>query len=223
MTEKERLEISNRLLQQQHKPRIVISVLGSTERHGWVNPWLTYELIKLSHNQDYEVRIEMITDNVLHDFARNLAMDSARKQQAIWNLQLDNDISMRCDVLSLIGQLSPDMLVVGMPYGIKHDGRLRLCADGEHEKRGQFVRVDKIGAGALLVNRQVWEQVNPPWFRWIPQEDSLLSMGTGEDVYFCDQLKKAGIAVWASRMLAGHYRTLDASEIVAREMMQPVA
>jgi len=200
------------------KDRVLFSVLGGTERQGWLNPPLTYELIKLSHNQSFQVIIEMMIDTVLHDHARNMVLASARKHNADWCVMLDNDVCPRVDLLDVISHLAPDQLVVGVPYGIKLDGQLRPAACGQYETCGQFVRVDRVGAGCLIIKADVWRKLKWPLFRWQPKEDELLTQGISEDVHFCNRLKEAGISLWAHRQLAAHFRTTDLTEILSQQM-----
>jgi hypothetical protein len=48
--------------------------------------------------------------------------------------------------------------------------------------------VDVVGFGFLLLNMNLFQQVNPPWFN--------LSIGYGEDAAFCARLIQYGIPIW---------------------------
>jgi hypothetical protein len=59
-------------------------------------------------------------------------------------------------------------------------------------------KVDCTGAGALLIERWVLEEMKPPWFYYGAQLES-------EDITFCRRLHKAHIPVWCdTRCECGH-------------------
>ena len=55
-------------------------------------------------------------------------------------------------------------------------------------------RVWRIGTGVLLLNLQIMQHIPKPWFQitWYPE----LKDFKGEDWFFCEQLEKAGVAIW---------------------------
>lgn len=76
------------------------------------------------------------------------------------------------------------------------------------------IEADKVGFGALLIRREVFEKIEKPWFAFTykdlePTDD--LSCGyEGEDLYFCKKAKAAGFNIWldpVSTRFMGHTGT----------------
>jgi len=61
-----------------------------------------------------------------------------------------------------------------------------------------LVKVDAVGASALLVAREVFEKLSEPWFEfhYLPVADSPVPRFIGEDIYFCEKLRQIGIPVY---------------------------
>ena len=55
-----------------------------------------------------------------------------------------------------------------------------------------------------------------PWFRWLVNEDEVLSRKLGEDFYFCQLVQEHGLTVWTHERVAGHLKTVNASNWVLR-------
>lgn len=55
---------------------------------------------------------------------------------------------------------------------------------------GSLIEADALGAGCLLIKREVLEKVPRPWFR------NHYGTAGGEDMYFCDRVKEAGFEIW---------------------------
>jgi hypothetical protein len=59
--------------------------------------------------------------------------------------------------------------------------------------------VDGVGAGCLMVHRHVYQQMEPPWFKF---------EGSGEDLYFCRKAKALGFQIALDTSLhLGHVGT----------------
>jgi len=69
-------------------------------------------------------------------------------------------------------------------YGIGQKEGLRLSCSGQGKQRGNFFDREQTATGCLAVNRQVSETVAGPWFKWQTNDDELLSVAGGEDVFF---------------------------------------
>lgn len=80
----------------------------------------------------------------------------------------------------------------------------------------ELVEVDATGCGCLLINLQVFERIEPPWFELhTDQPDHGAVRSVGEDVYFCEKAKAAGFRIFVDvSMEVGHI----ASMLVTKEL-----
>jgi len=60
----------------------------------------------------------------------------------------------------------------------------------------ELVEVDSMGAGCLMIAREVFEAIEPPWWEW---DYKRYDRGNcrSPDAYFCEKAKKAGFKVYA--------------------------
>jgi len=74
-----------------------------------------------------------------------------------------------------------------------------------------LIEVDGVGTGCLLVHRSVLEEMQPPWFKFVYNEDGTLKLG--EDFYFGEQLRQMGQEMFVSTdHVCSHYRKTDLTE-----------
>lgn len=65
---------------------------------------------------------------------------------------------------------------------------------GDEEVRsGELVEVDATGTGCLLINTDVFEEMDPPWFELKPGENG---KPVGEDIRFCSKARAAGRRIY---------------------------
>lgn len=70
--------------------------------------------------------------------------------------------------------------------------------------------VEAIGFGVVLVQAQVFDSLKEAPFRVL--DDAMSGNRIGEDVYFCQQLKKAGIPIYVDHDLSKHVKHIGAME-----------
>lgn len=65
-----------------------------------------------------------------------------------------------------------------------------------------LVKLDAVGASALLVAREVFERLPEPWFEfhYLPMPDGAKPRFIGEDIWFCKKLKDIGVPVYVDTM-----------------------
>lgn len=73
-------------------------------------------------------------------------------------------------------------------------------------------QVDVIGAGCMMMPLEVFQSIEKPYFKYIPEcanPDKMVS----EDMWFCTQLKKNNIPIWMnSNVSCGHLSHYDVNE-----------
>lgn len=124
------------------------------------------------------------------DVARNLAADQALKENPDYLLWLDVDHVFPQHALMTLA--AHDLFLVGCNYRKRTvDAVISSAAnvqDGELEpilpRKDGVEPVDLVGFGVCLVKAPVFERLPRPWFVMGPH---------GEDGYFCEQARKAGI------------------------------
>ena len=152
--------------------------------------------------------------------ARIKACEMALDYGAEWLLMVDSDTSPPQDALA--NMLSHDVDFVMGYYQHKRGPEGVTClfklgnwstkyAANElhalHENGTDLLKVQGGGMGCSLLRVSVLQRIRRPWFRWVVEADGV---ETGEDVYFCNQLRKAGVPVHAdTRVACGHaYRSM---------------
>lgn len=162
--------------------------------------------------ESVEFGINMVTGTYIHSARQELA-DVVREQGADWVLWLDSDMRFPRDALvKLLQHKAP---VVGINYskrqfgggftGIKSEGaQLQTTASSEG-----LERVEALGMGCLLMRGDVFaalpDPAETPWF-----QHRHLGGGKwmGEDVWFCQLLREAGVQI-----LADHDLSLECTHV----------
>jgi len=197
------------------KQLVQIIVLGNSERGGWPCPPLGMTIINATHDARFRWKVEFLLDLRPFDFARNSAVALARKNSADFLVMCDNDVSCRMALADALAEMPSDVSVLGLNYAIGQNIP-RLAGLGEHEIRGNFVEVDSIGGGCLILRSEIWRKIPGPWFKWVTKNDELLTPDVSEDVYFCQLARQHGFRIWSHRLPAAHMRCVDLTEELAR-------
>jgi len=114
---------------------------------------------------------------------------------------LDSDMVVKGDVIQRLAR--HNKAVVGAMYNerrlpltstvkVKKDGVLSNSTTTELPK--QLFQCYAVGTGCMLIDIKVFEKIEKPWFFFSSFPDG--SLDYGEDVWFCDQVQKAGLSVW---------------------------
>lgn len=200
------------------KPHVHVLLLGaSRERSGWLNHGLVAVGLTMVRDPRFTVTVESVLDHRNFDWARNYALDSARQKGADVCIQLDNDIVPPANLLDIVAQMDDRVQVCGLSYAMGVAGNLRLCCDNQQETYRDFVRVDTVATGCLIVKSKVWNAIRPPWFVW-ETKGELCEPAAGEDVTFCRKVREHGFTVWSHRQTCAHLHTEDQSGILALQM-----
>jgi len=204
----------------QSKPKVLVCVLGSSERHGWINPHLVSNLLTISHDERYTVEIKPVIECSPVDFARNVCVTMARERKADTLLMFDNDQSSEINPLDVL-TIANGKDIIGIPtmqsstdsfhtapMFIPNLRRDNLRSDGE------FMQVHRIGTGAMFLSHRVWEQIAGPWFKTVQADDELRSpTPQTEDFYFCDLAREHGFEIWSHNRMMFHFHTCEIAKL----------
>lgn len=195
------------------KPKVLICVLCETERGGWVNQWLCASLLALQQDPRLNLTIEFVSDRKPVEHARNICVCNAREIGADACVQIDNDMTLPANFADIMCEaIHTRKAVVSLPSGIVPPEGPRIIPEDNGQPDGQFRQTGCAGGGVLIIHSEVWRTIpRGPWFRWLANNDEILSRQLGEDYFFCELLQQHGLVVWTHQRLAGHLKTANAS------------
>jgi hypothetical protein len=155
--------------------------------------------------------------------ARNAIVEEALRIDSDYLFMLDDDqiidiensglATLRYDFLhKLIKHLEedPEKGIVGALYYQRDDREIHPVImqknkEGEYfflthmEIAGHLQKVDATGGGAMLIRKEVFDKIQPPWFE--PEFD------LGTDIQICKKVAEAGFTIWCDTSVQiGHTR-----------------
>lgn len=136
------------------------------------------------------------------DHIRNQLAKAAITMNCTHILFLDNDHYFEADTIKKL--LSHDLPIVGglsfqrvPPYEpVMYRGRINEYKTVTEWKEKSLVEVDTTGTGCLMIKREVFEKIDPPWFEFMKNPDPNVPYGIGEDVIFCNKAKLEGYKIF---------------------------
>ena len=180
---------------------------------------LTQVLGDLKKYEDYEVETylskQMPVDANRNHMVRHF-MENTNAEYLLFN---DDDIVPPRDILSMISHKKPivSALCMIMKKGIPLP--LIMEAEGEGFKMmnkdkvdSELLKVDGIGCGSVLIHREVFETIAPPWFLFDRNEYGEVSLG--EDYYFSNKAREHGFQLYVDiSKLCGHIKEIDLAQL----------
>jgi hypothetical protein len=136
------------------------------------------------------------------DHMRNTLVEAALRDG--YDYLFFNDDDTCVPERGLIQLMSRDLDVVSGLYYTRHEPVQPLMYRETDKGRwritdysiGQLLDVDYVGAGCLLIKREVLEKVGYPQFKWTAHDTSLTNRDRfSEDMYFCRKAREAGFKV----------------------------
>lgn len=74
---------------------------------------------------------------------------------------------------------------------------------GNYNLPSELFKVKMVGGGVVLIDLTVFDKIEKPWFNMTQHEFGMTKMG--EDAWFCQQVRNAGIDIWCDPTLSiGH-------------------
>ena len=140
----------------------------------------------------------------VHENRAQLVHD-AERFEADYLIFVDSDMQFNGDAFAKLIELDKD--VVGVNYcerkmpltsTVKFDINGKP-AEGKIEWPTEPFRVRSCGTGLMAIKMHVFGKIEKPWFGYLYGEDGV--MLTGEDNWFCQQVRKAGLEVWCEPRL----------------------
>jgi GT2 family glycosyltransferase len=145
------------------------------------------------------------------DLAREKALEDALTTDPEWVLFLDSDVIPPIPAYHQLRNRGVDIVsgqyYMDNPDGV-HPAMWKLDENGSpaisgYDREG-LINVDAVGMGCLLVNREVFESLEPPYFRWTRGFDDHPwdlqhqgeRPGISEDFYFCHKALEAGYDIY---------------------------
>ena len=143
-----------------------------------------------------------ITNNTQIQTARREIVQSALSVHADYLFFVDSDMGFSGDTLARLLGHKKDVIGAGynqrglplQPTILIKDKTTSLyrLPKGYEVSYDKPFECDGIGAGCMLIDMKVFEKIESPWFLYV--DDDKYPMG--EDIWFCQQVKKAGFSVW---------------------------
>jgi hypothetical protein len=208
------------------KPKVLLFVMCEKERSGWVHPGLVYSLLCLHTDPRFSFCAGFVFNQKPVQFARNHALTQARQHGVAMCIMVDNDQVPPDNFGDIIAaSIAKRKLVVGLRTGVVRTNNLpALLPSDSGQRDGEFQETRTIGTGIILIASEVWKKIpRGPWFRWLENDDEVLSMKLSEDLYFVQQLlPKHGIKVWVHDTPAAHMKTVDVAEMAKLQWPGPI-
>lgn len=138
------------------------------------------------------------------DHARNTGVQRALEGGYDNLFFLDDDViippdtyqilkSRNKDIISGLYYRRADPMVPCMLKRIHGSSPTWITSYSENELK----EVDFVGAGCLLIKRDVLEKVKKPWFNWLVDDDNNNPYGKiSEDFYFCKKSQESGFKIF---------------------------
>lgn len=172
-------------------------------------------MVGVSAASDIEVNLTTSAGTLICDQRNNLAK-ATLEEGCEWLLFVDSDMRFPSDtLLRLLSRNAPIVTcnystrrAPAEPVAFRHFGTCeKLYTDPESEG---VEACSANGLGVALIHRSVFEKMEKPWFYipYIPASDG----HWGEDVWFCNQARKAGFDVLVDHDLSKEVRHIGIRE-----------
>jgi len=73
---------------------------------------------------------------------------------------------------------------------------------------GDLVEVSACGTGCVLYHTKVFQEMEPPWYEFVPNPNKEKGGTVGEDIWFCEKVRKLGYKVMVDTSIKVGHLTL---------------
>lgn len=195
------------------KPSVLICLLCSFERHGWINPGLLETLLMSTFDQRFRIQYRTLGQYHQIDVARNFAVKMARELDIDWLLMIDNDQDCR-QLLDILAEAHAQrgVDIVSVATGTIQAGgtfTANVNVIQPVQMNGKFARVDFAGTGVFMIRSNVLRTMPAGrLFQWNADATE------AEDQFFCRIAQTCGFSIWTHSSFASHYHTVDLTPLV---------
>lgn len=165
-------------------------------------------LLELVTYSKHEYVIVMAMEGYTTAENRNYLAVQALKHECEYLLMVDDDMTFPAHTLETL--LAHDKMVVGVASNSR---TLPLSTTvSQMDESGKYVHPDTlpewerglpkepfkaygVGGGVILIKTEIFKIIDRPWFKFVCDETTG-QITTGEDQWFCDQVKRKGYEIW---------------------------
>jgi len=198
-------------------------------------------LAMVAHSKEIDFHILVAERGYTISENRNYCVVQAQKNQSDYLIFIDDDMTFPADTLDCLLAHKKDVVGVN-----SYSRCLPLSSTvGLMDAKGEYMHPDKhtewemqipnglfkayfVGAGVMLIDMKVFDKIKKPYFHFTTDKNGQIIHG--EDGYFCNQVKEAGMDIWCdSSLQIGHlgeysfeapkeeFTTFLPSEVVPRD------
>lgn len=204
--------------------KILVCVLTTHERQGWVCKHLAEWIANLRFNPNYLTHVAFAHNFIPAASARNFfcrtLKDATPKPD--WLLMIDNDMAPNDDLLDSVKDAPEDASIVVPRFMMWDEGKPRatLCWGMDRSPQqdsttfdvipGKFYELTKCGTGAIFIKPEVFSKIEMPYFWYTYNSD--MGMDGTEDINFCKKVRDAGLKIYGNGSVdVGHYHNVNLS------------
>lgn len=202
--------------------KILICLLTTYERQGWVHPDIAQWIADLPFQVGYSYRVIRAHNFQPAAAARNVFCKQSKDAEVDWLMMVDNDMAPAADLLDTVKGAPEDADVV-VPVYYVWDGSRRITQlcwgfDTNFTKaipgmeRGKiepgFQRITKFGTGVIFIRPRILQKLPYPYFTYLYNQDGQVE--STEDVQFARLVYEAGGKVYGNGSVkVGHYHSVE--------------
>lgn len=163
-----------------------------------MQPKTVQSLLEMVANSDYELYFVIGSEGYTISENRAYIVAQARKNDCTHLFFVDDDMIFPKDTLKKLVEHGKDIIgIVAHSRMITEDTQVTLM-DGKvlqkKDRPDKLFKVKAIGTGIMLINLEIFNKIDKPYFNTETHENGFTLMG--EDSWFCRQAERKGIEIW---------------------------